>query len=141
MTFDVEQTMSIIRNSIVDENLNYSHLSYITPYNAKMVDLCKSKEQLVLFGAGVYGATILDDLISGGCTNIAAVCDNGRYGGNLREYEILKPEDAVRAYPDAVFVITPHWYENEIFMQLITLGVRPVNIVFFILSETGIEIE
>ena len=141
--FAVEQVMDSIRKEIKDKGLCTDELSYISPYHNKMIKKLKACHELIIFGAGVYGKILIEDLKQHGISTIKCICDNDTkvIGKEIEGYEVILPEEAMKAYPDACFVITPKGYENEILSQLFHLGVKIENILIFNFKLTGLEIE
>ena len=141
--FAVEQVMDRIRKEIEDKGMCTDELSYISPYHNKMIKKLKTYRELIIFGAGGYGKILLEDLEQHGISTVKCICDNGAkvIGKEIEGYKVMAPAEAMKAYPDACFVITPKGYENEILSQLIRLGVKVENILIFNLKLTGLEIE
>ena len=52
--------------------------------------------------------------------------------------QIMNPNDAVRKYPDAVFIIISMLYADEMMNQLVLLGVPATHISFFDIHHSGI---
>lgn len=139
--FAVEEVMNRIRREIRDKGLRVDELSYISPYHNRMMKRLKLCSELVIFGAGEYGKTTLEDLERYGISTVKCVCDNDKHaaGREMRGYKVLSPEEALETYPNACFVITPMGYENEILIQLVHMGVKIENAVVFNLRITGLE--
>lgn len=112
---------------LVSANLNLYCMSRVNEY--------KSREQLIIFGAGTYGIKLCNFLFSCGCKEkIVAFCDNNvdKYGKEIEGVPILSAEDAKKKFPNATFIITPKGAENEIIRQLVHLGINIDNISVFI---------
>lgn len=141
--FFVEEVMETIRAEIKDKGLSVDELSYISPYHNKMIKQLKTYKELIIFGAGEYGKIIVEDLEQHGIFTIQCICDNNTkaIGKEIGGYKVLSPEDALKAYKNACFVITPKGYENEMLSQLIHMGVAFEHILFFNVKYTGLEIE
>lgn len=138
--FDTETAMEEIRTLIMNRQSVYDELTFIAPYHNKMIAKCIERDRLVIFGAGVYGGMIVEDLHMHGCNSICCICDNKQAGKKMHGYEILTPEDAFTKYPGATFVLTPRWYENELLQQLTGIGVDISNILIISMLETGLDI-
>lgn len=138
--FNTEEVMDIIRNKINSESKVNDELGFISPYHNKIVRKCLEREQLVIFGAGVYGELFLNDLLMHKANNICCFCDNKQSGKVVSGYDVFSPTEAFEKYPNATFVITPRLYENEILWQLDGMGVKVSNIIIVTMLETGLEI-
>lgn len=136
--FDVEKVMENIRTEIAQKQLNSGMLSFTTPYYRKMIAYLKSQSEIVIFGAGKYGKTIVEDLRQQGMDTIKCFCDNKAATEPINGIKVLLPKDAVRLYPNACYVIASKFYENEILSQLIHMGVEIDNIRIFNLYSAGL---
>lgn len=136
--FRTQDVMEQIRKEITDKGLNYSQLNYITPYHNKLIERIKTKEDIIIFGAGVYGTKVLDDLLNHKIDTIRCFCDNKNAGSKIEGYEVLSVARSKELYPDGTYVVTPKWYENEIVEQLIDMGISIKNIIIFTVEETGL---
>lgn len=106
----------------------------LNSYCENRVNEYKSKEQLIIFGAGAYGTKLCSFLFNCGCKEkVVAFCDNNvdKYGKEIRGVPILSVEDAKNKFPNATFIITPKGAENEITRQLVCLGINIDSISFF----------
>lgn len=88
------------------------------------------KKQLVLFCTGKAARFALCLLRMNGLENIVAVCDNARekWGGSYLGHEILPPEEAVRRYPEAHYLVANRACPEKILEQLTESGIRKENI-------------
>lgn len=141
--FRTECAMEHIHREIAAGSSCLSELSFMTFYYRKLVQMLKVPNQLVLFGAGKYGEIILDALKQEGIYSVQCFCDNSEkaIGRFVRGVEILSPQEALKRYPEACFIITPKDYENEILRQLVHMGVEIDNIVIFNIKNTGMAVE
>lgn len=122
--FDVETIMRKLRENIKKNGDDKKKLSYDKGYYAKKIDSI-IKEEVVIFGCGVYGKLLYDEMKSKGVNNIKCFCDNNKSitGTVYKNCEVKMPEEAVECYPNACYVITPLDYESEILVQLVSLGI------------------
>lgn len=141
--FDTQQVMEEIHKKISEARPCLSDLYFTTFYYRKLIKMLKKPTDLVLFGAGRYGEIVLSALRGEGISSIRCFCDNSAKAvGNITDgLEVLSPQDAVKRYPNACFVITPKDYENEILRQLVHMNVDIENIVIFNIKNTGLAIE
>lgn len=139
--FKVEEVMNTIRKEIKEKGACTDELSYITTYHNKLIKQLKTKKELVIFGAGMYGKSILDDLEQHGIMTIKCFCDNNTksIGKKIGDYEVLAPQEAWKKYPEACFIITPKLFKNEILIQLIQMGISIDNILTFNVQLAGME--
>lgn len=141
--FNTQQTMNGIRRKISGTQPHLSDLYFTTFYYRKLVKMLRERSELVLFGAGKYGETVLEALGQEGIDTIVCFCDNNEraVGTFVKGLEILSPQDALKRYPEACFVVTPKDYDNEILRQLVHMGVDIENIVIFNIKNTGLTVE
>ncbi|MDE5696538.1 MAG: hypothetical protein K2I96_03860 [Lachnospiraceae bacterium] len=141
--FNTQLTMRDIFRKISETQPHLSDLYYTTFYYRKLVRMLREQSKLVLFGAGKYGEIVFAALEQEGIDTIQCFCDNNdRVVETLvHGLEVLSPQDALKCYPDACFVITPKDYDNEILRQLIHMGVDIENIVIFNIKNTGLMVE
>lgn len=141
--FYTQQVMTEIRKKISDEQPCLSDLYFTSFYYRKLIRMLKEPEKLVLFGAGGYGEIILTYLQQEGIQTVQCFCDNNVQilGRRICGLEVMSPEDALKRYPNACFIITPKDYENEILRQMVHMGVNIDNIVIFNVKNTGMFAE
>ena len=138
--FNTQDVMKQIRKDIADKGLNYSQLNYITPYHNKLIERIKTRDDIIIFGAGVYGTKVLGDLLMHRINTIRCFCDNKNPGDKVEGFEVISLAKSIELYPNATYVVTPKWYENEIVEQLINMGISIKNIIIFTVEETGLVI-
>lgn len=88
------------------------------------------KQQLVLVCTGKAAKFALCLLRMNRLENIVAVCDNNqsRWGEVYYGHEIMSPEETVRRYPNAHYLITKRANPEEIEKQLEGYGIREGNL-------------
>lgn len=140
--FRVEEVLKDIRKKIEEKGSCTDELSYITSYHNRVVRKLKTYNELIIFGAGTYGEVVLEDLEQHGISTVKCFCDNNKkvIGQKIVNYSILSLDDAQKKYPEACFVITPKWYENEILSQLIHKGISIDNIILFNVELARLEV-
>lgn len=87
--------------------------------------------KLIIFGCGICGRSTLNYLKSVGLERkIECFTDNSNHLWNtvLEGYPIVSPINAVKKYPNALFLISIKNYENEIHQQLIQNGIKESHI-------------
>ncbi|MBR5116077.1 MAG: hypothetical protein IK096_03330, partial [Lachnospiraceae bacterium] len=86
----------------------------------KMICECKNAGKIVVCCAGSHGANIQYLLKSAGI-EITAYADNdeGRWGDRMNGVPIMSPDDAARAYSDALFLIANRDHGEEIRNELL----------------------
>ena len=87
------------------------------------------KKQIVLFCTGKAARFALCLLRMNGLENIVAVCDNDRekWGVAYLGHEILPPEEAVRRYPEAHYLVANRACPEKIVRQLTESGIKKEN--------------
>lgn len=99
------------------ENSRYTLLENIT------------NRQIVLFGCGVRGRGILDYLKSVGADNqVVCFTDNAEelWGTQFKGHIILSPAEAIKKYPDLLYLIANKYHREEIYNQLLEAGVKRI---------------
>ncbi len=90
-----------------------------------LADIAK-QEQVILFGSGFVGSCAYCLIRNNGIDHIAAFCDNdeAKWGSSYLGKVIVSPEEAIRRFPGAFFLITNAGHADEIQRQLVMLGVE-----------------
>lgn len=96
---------------------------------ASFVEEMAQKKQIVVFCTGKAAKYALCLMRMNRLDNIAAVCDNNsaKWGSRYMGREILPPQEAVRRYPDAYFLIANRACHEEIMSQLVDGGISREN--------------
>ncbi len=83
------------------------------------------KKQLVIFCTGKVAKYALCLMRMNRLENIVAVCDNDsmKWGNKYQSYEILSPEETVRRYPNAHYLVAKQSHSEEIIEQLLNNGI------------------
>ena len=139
--FDVETVMQQIKKKAANRKMNQERLLYKTDYYYKSMNYLRQQDKLILFGVGNFGQLLYEELMSNDFQTIVGVCDNDEklIGSKFNGYEVMRPSDAVKMFPDACFVVTPVQYENEIMLQLSELGQPISKIRIFNMKISGLE--
>lgn len=89
------------------------------------VQAMAQKKQLILFCTGKAAKFALCLLRMNRLENIVALCDNdsAKWGSSYYGYEILQPEEAIRQYPQAHYLVTKLTKPEEIVQQLLDSGI------------------
>ncbi|MGN0156768.1 MAG: hypothetical protein ACI39N_05925 [Lachnospiraceae bacterium] len=140
--FNTELVMEELRQEIQRKETYKEPLSYMTNYYIRSIKKLKQESKLVIFGCGVYGRALYNDMMSAGVSNIQCFCDNNKNisGTEYKGCKVYLPQEAFEKYPDACFVITPIGYENEILSQLIDMGISNKKIFIMNMLLTGLTI-
>ena len=95
-----------------------------------------SEDEMVLFGTGIRGNAIYVFLKNNGIESIKAFCDNDteKQGKSMYGVDIMSPERAVSAYPDAKYIITSPSLEKPMRKQLAELGVDQSRVGLYTMS-------
>ena len=98
---------------------------------------CVEKKKIVIFGSGSWGQFFygLSNILCIDC--ILAYCDNQKavQGKRLNGILIMSPEETVRKYPDAVFVIANKNAARKMEAQLLELGVLKERVILYTLGR------
>ncbi|MCI8659515.1 MAG: glycosyltransferase [Lachnospiraceae bacterium] len=99
------------------------------------------QKQIVVFGAGKVAAYALCLMRMNGIETIQAFCDNDqtRWGSQYLGYAILSPEEALRRYPKAHYLITNRAHGRKIREQIGGQGVTGQNVSVYSLPLLPME--
>ena len=88
------------------------------------------KGQIVVFCAGKAAKFALCLLMMNRLNNVAAVCDNNceKWGQIYHGYQILSPQEAIKQYPKAHYLIANKRCPEILVQQLRDYGIRRENI-------------
>ncbi len=87
------------------------------------------ENQIVIFGCGIRGNNTLDYLKSVGVENrIACFTDNSEelWGTEIKNHHVLSPEEAVKKYPDSLYLVANKYHGDEIYSQLLKSGIKKI---------------
>lgn len=139
--FSAVDVVNSIKKEIETEKLSIRSQYLAEDYYEHRMEEYRKQDQLVIFGAGNYGRLLYKMMCLEGFHSVQCFCDNtpAIQQQQLADLDILAPEEAVRRYPDAMYVITPKGYENEIVRQLVHYGVDIGQISIFVMALSGLE--
>lgn len=92
------------------------------------------ENKIVIFGCGRIGNSAADYLESIGLSDqIYCFADNSKeyWGTSIKNCLVLEPAEAVKRYPDSLYLVASKYYEDEIASQLRKLGIQESNIYRF----------
>lgn len=97
--------------------------------------ICQYNE-IVIFGSGIRGNAAYVFLMNSGIRSIKVFCDNDkkRQGGKMYDTYICSPEEAVKKYDEALFIVTASVTGSEMADQLVKMGVTKERISIYPLS-------
>ena len=141
---NIENIMNEIRANIVPDAEQFDVVQIqndsMSVYHRNILGRLENSNEVVIFGVGRYGKMIMKALKAGGIEGIKCFCDNNPniVGLNIEGLPIVRPEEALKRYPDAVFVITAINYPIEITAQLLKMGVDVDKIRFYNFARSGL---
>ena len=142
MQMSSDEIVNRIKNQYaLKKGMGFSNKDLTSPYCDKLIRIMIYSNEIVVVGAGVYGERLFEMLEAEGIANkVCCICDNSieRRRFNSFPIDVLSVEEAVINYPDALYVITPRFYENELLQQLVDLGVPVKQIMIFTFAYTGL---
>lgn len=109
----------------------FAQNNYINSKWKNLVDKCKSKEAIVIFGASDIGYRVVDWLINCGIRNICAICDNDekKQGKSYRDIPIASVDKVLEEITGSYeIVVTSQRYFADIVKQLHELRVEDKDI-------------
>lgn len=142
MDFNVLNTMDLICSEIKAEGISIKQQFLATAYYEKKMQKYRENQKLVIFGAGQYGRQLYRMMKREKfADHVVCFCDNSQKNQQrmVEGLDVLSPGQAVKRYSDAMYIITPIGYEDEMLEQLCELGVSGKNISIFIIGLTGLE--
>lgn len=140
-SFNVLDVMNSIKKEIEDADISIKDQYLANGYYEKRMEEYKKQDELVIFGAGNFGRHLYKMLCAENIKTVKCFCDNAaaRWGRKLDGLDIISLEEAIRRFPEAMYIITPRRYENEILRQLVHTGIDVEHISIFIMDLTGLE--
>lgn len=86
-----------------------------------------NEQKVIIFGCGIRGKLVLNYLYSSNMEEkLYCFTDNAEklWNTKLDKYQVLPPTEAVKRYPEALYIIANKNYGNEIFSQLSEYGIE-----------------
>ncbi len=98
------------------------------------------KSQVVIFGSGKFGAFLVTVALYNQVDTICAFCDSSvkRQGKTIYGREIFSPQEAVKRYPEAIYVVANKNYCEEMKIELLRLGIKEERIDIY---SSGIDVK
>lgn len=102
-------------------------------YRQKQTYYILKENRLVIFGCGTIGKIVFNDLYSMRdkiccfTDNNAVLWNTQRYG-----YSILAPNEVIKTYPDALFIVANKLFSNDIAQQLQAMGIAKEKIFAYV---------
>lgn len=139
-SFNTELVMRQLREEIQEKEVYKEQLSYMTSYYSKIIKKLEKEKKIVIFGCGVYGRILFENMCAIGMNNIKCFCDNNRniVGSEYKGCKVYSPQEASTKFANACFVITPIGYENEILLQLLDMKIEIKKILIVNMLFTGL---
>ncbi|WP_145152812.1 glycosyltransferase [Paenibacillus xylanexedens] len=108
---------------VKNENEKRSKLSML------LKNFCTS-HQTIVFGAGYLGKFVHTLLEFNGIERFEAYCDNNSnlWGCSIQGKAVISPEEAVKNFPQAAYVIANQAHHQEIKDQLMSMGINETHI-------------
>lgn len=105
------------------------------------INKMSNQEQIVIFGAGKAASYALCLMRMNGIDSIQVFCDNDerKWGSRYGKYSVLKPQEAVRKFPRAHYLIASRAYTEEIKKQLWAEGILETDISVYKLPLSPME--
>lgn len=103
-------------------------------HKAKMYDMVTTLSEgksVVVYGMGAFGSRLIDELLDAKFGKIDCICDNN---SNLKKYRgiaVEKHDEVVSKYPEALYIVTPKYYKEEIIANLVARGINKSNILTY----------
>lgn len=90
------------------------------------------KREIVIFGGGIWGEQIIE-LYCDSKDQIKCICDNSIEieGKKIYGFNVLSVDDAVKMYPEAVYIIASRWHGKIMKEQIIKCGIVEKNIYIY----------
>lgn len=97
----------------------------------QIIDACKNSECNIIVGIGVCRQKLWG-ILQQSDVSITCFCDNNaEENQTIFGHSVFLPQEAVSAYPNALYIIAVMNSRNEVLEQLIKLGVSENNILHF----------
>lgn len=118
--------------SDADAYVQYHRLAYESKRRQmrKFVEKVRLRKEAVIFGSGREGGFCNCLLQSREVSTVKVFCDNHKTGSFMGK-NILTPDESVREYGQAVFVLAGGRYNRQMRLQLLELGISEEQIVIY----------
>ena len=92
-------------------------------YNKALKEI-RDAEEIVIFGVGVYGKVLVNDIKDYEIAKVLCFCDNNPElaGTKFQGIDVYDRKSMLERFPHVMVVITPKIYMNEILRQLLKDG-------------------
>lgn len=99
----------------------------------QVIRFSNSKKQIIIFGSGRLGRFIHAQLLYRKCKRAVAYCDNNENAHGKQQYDlkILSPEEAVKRFPEAGYIIANKKNADDMQKQLEKMGIGENNIAVY----------
>lgn len=118
--------------SDVEAYVQYHKLAYAAKRRqmSEFVEKVRARYDVVIFGCGQEGGFCNCLLQSREVSTVKVFCDNHKTGSFMGK-DILTPDETVRKYGQAVFVLAGGRYNGQMRLQLLELGIPKEQIVIY----------
>ena len=89
--------------------------------NRELIELASKEKNMVIVGNGDIGEYLFHEVLGNCDIERLTVCHKKQ--GTQKDYEVLSVEEAVRLFPEALYIITSSIHENTLRTQLVKLGI------------------
>lgn len=93
--------------------------------------LIKDDVSIIVYGIGKIGKQLFSELLAGGCSQIAAICDNNFQDKIFMGVPVLKHDECMKRYPDAIYIVTIQIDHVQIISDLLKSGIYGKQIVYW----------
>ncbi len=136
----VEMRLFTEKPKAFEDYITVSAEAKYAPYRNFIKEMAK-KEQIVVFGAGKVSLYALCLMRMNGIDRIQVFCDNDRrkWGSQYMGLDVLSPDEAVRRYPRAHYLVANRNYSAEMKQQLCMAGIVEESISLYRLPLLPME--
>lgn len=136
---DVVEIIETFKKEIEGENIPIWKQYLASEYYARRMNEYREQSDIVIFGAGKYGKFVYKMLSLEKIQTARCFCDNSasEKEWKIGELDVLTPQEAIQRFPNAMYIITPRLYENEMLRQLVDLGIDVRHISIFVMDSVG----
>ncbi|SDA49294.1 hypothetical protein SAMN02910275_00822 [Butyrivibrio sp. INlla18] len=107
----------------------------------KFAERVNDFNSLIIFGAGKSGIAAYFYIVRNSLPKVIAVCDNNteKWGNAFYSTVVANPKEIIEKEKDAGIVIASKKYEDQIYRQLIDMGISEERIIIYRCGDSSFE--
>lgn len=105
---------------------DYAEVEYVFWHSHIDALQLKENDEVLIFGCGMWGKALYKELNNHKNVIIRGFCDNNKtlQGAKIEEIFVYSPDEGMKKYPNAVYIIAINKYSDNVRKQLLELGIE-----------------